>query len=278
MKRLGFFLVAFATFGSVEVASAGIPECNNVRIEDLTSCELRANVDCTAGCERLGIYETACATKLHNVCRETCTLDAEVGCTDECSIMCEAQCDAGVDITCTHNCYGECEGSCDASCEGAENRSRCMASCQATCDGECDIQCAPLVDASCYVHCRECCTGSCDAQVNMECQTTCQDVEFEECEHEFQADCSASCSADGALFCEGNYIMSGAQLPVCVEALIARGANLEAEGSCSFGTGGSECSGSAGVCALAPMDRRAPPLGALALILLAFGMRRRLRA
>ena len=44
----------------------------------------------------------------------------------------------------------------------------------------------------------------------MNCQTDCQDVAFEECEHEFQASCSASCSADGALFCDDQFVVSGA--------------------------------------------------------------------
>lgn len=276
MKIDRVLLISLFLTGHVSVAFAGIPECNNIRIEQLDSCELQANVDCMAGCDRLGIYETSCATKLHTVCRETCSLSAEVGCTDECTVMCETQCNAGVDIRCEHNCYGECAGSCEASCEGKTNQQHCMASCEATCDGECDIQCAPLVDADCYTHCRECCTGSCDAQVNMDCQTSCQDVEFEECEREFQADCSASCSADGALFCNGQYILSGSELPACVEALIARGANLEAEGSCSFGTGGSECSGSAGACSV---DKSSPVGGfALAAVVVAgcaFGRRRR---
>jgi uncharacterized protein (TIGR03382 family) len=64
----------------------------------------------------------------------------------------------------------------------------------------------------------------------MDCQTTCQDEEFEQCEYELKIDCDASCSAEGALFCDGEYMLSGSQLPACVEALIAQGiGGLEAE-------------------------------------------------
>ena len=56
----------------------------------------------------------------------------------------------------------------------------------------------------------------------MDCQTSCQDEEFESCEYEFRADCSASCSGDGALFCDGEYVLSGSEIGPCIDALIAR--------------------------------------------------------
>lgn len=232
---------------SPTTARAGIPECGGIRLEDATNCELRAEVDCEAGCAELGIYETACATRLHTVCRSECTLSAEPTCTDSCTTMCQTECDRGVPITCIHNCFAECVGSCDATCAGAADQGRCMASCEATCDGECDVQCAPVVDASCYQHCVECCGGSCGAQANMDCQTVCQDMQFEDCEHEFRADCMASCSADGALFCDGEYVLSGSQLQTCIDALLERGigGEIRAEGSVTIGGEGASTSCSA---------------------------------
>lgn len=94
MSKNRVFVFAFFLVAQTSVALAGIPECNNVRIEDLQSCELQVSAECNAGCERFGIYETSCATKLHTVCRETCSLSAEVGCTDDCTVMCETMCDA----------------------------------------------------------------------------------------------------------------------------------------------------------------------------------------
>lgn len=211
-------------------ARAGLPECRNIRLEDAGNCELRGSADCSAGCEQLGIYKTACATELHTVCREECTLSAEVGCTDECTEQCSSQCDLGINVTCTHNCFVECEGACDAQCAEADEPDQCRASCEATCDGECDARCAPLVDGSCYEHCVECCGGSCQAQANMDCQTSCQEVEFETCEQEFRAECSASCEVEGALFCDGEYVLSGSDLVDCTRALIERGTlNVDAE-------------------------------------------------
>lgn len=222
-------------------ARAGIPECNNVRLEDVTAggCELRGSAQCSASCDRLGIYKKACATKLHTVCREDCTLSANPTCSDSCTVSCQSECDRGVNITCQHNCFNECQGSCDAQCEGAADAAQCRATCEATCDGECDIQCRPVVDGSCYTHCIECCGGSCKAQANMDCQTTCQDREFEDCEHELEIDCSGSCSVDGALFCNGQYILAGAQLNDCVQALIERGTlqvNAQAQGEVDLGS------------------------------------------
>jgi hypothetical protein len=221
-------------------ARAGIPECNNLRLEDVTSggCELRGSASCSASCDRLGIYKKACATKLQTVCRQDCTFSAQPTCTDSCTESCKSDCDRGLSITCQHNCFGECNGSCDTKCEGAADQAQCRASCEATCDGECDIRCQPVIDAGCYTHCIECCGGSCTAQANMDCQTTCQDEEFETCEHELEIDCSGSCDVEGALFCNGEYMLSGPDLPGCIQALIAQGtldANVQAQGQLSLG-------------------------------------------
>jgi hypothetical protein len=203
-------------------ARAGVPECGGIRLEEVSGCEIKGHVECDANCSKLGIYETACATRLQKVCRQDCTLLANPTCTDSCTVSCKQECDRGVSITCSHNCFKECVGSCEVSCPDGQD-TQCKASCQATCDGECDVKCAPVVDAPCYTHCIECCGGSCTAQANMSCQTTCQEQEFKTCEHELQVDCQGSCSADGALFCDGKYVLSGSDVGPCVRALIARG-------------------------------------------------------
>lgn len=231
-------------------AVAGVPECGDIRLEDVGACEIRASVQCSASCDSIGVYKKSCATKLQKVCREECTLDAEPTCTDECTESCSEQCDLGVPITCTHNCFAECVGSCDASCEGAEDAERCHASCEATCDGECDAKCgAVVVGASCYKHCIECCGGSCGAQANMSCQTTCQDKEFESCEYALRADCDASCSGTGALFCDGEFVLAAEDAGACVRALSLRGiAGVEgsAEGSISVDGDGLKAASKAG--------------------------------
>ncbi len=218
-------------------ASAGIPECGNLRLEGVSRCEIRGSVQCEGSCSRLGIYKKACATKLQKVCRKDCTLSANPTCTDSCTVSCKTRCDKGESITCSHNCYGECNGSCGTSCAGKPDVAKCIASCEATCDGECDVKCGPVVDAPCYTHCIECCGGSCGAQANMDCQTTCQDKEFETCEHELEIDCKGSCSVKGAIFCDDQFVISGDQIPACVQAMAAQGISaVDVRGSVSIGT------------------------------------------
>jgi hypothetical protein len=271
-----FCLIGFGLLPSQ--ALAGIPECNNLRLEDVGSCRIEGDLECDAGCDRLGIYKKACATQLHEVCRSECTLSAEPTCTDDCTIRCSSDCDLGINITCQHNCFGECSGSCDTQCEGSNDEETCRASCEATCDGECDIQCAPVVNESCYVHCIECCGGSCGAQANMDCQETCQEEEFETCEYELEADCSASCSGSGALFCDGEYVMSGDEMIDCGQALVARGiatANLAANADIDFDTDGVKADlggeGAAAGCSLG-RDAKRDRFGTFALFALALGL------
>jgi hypothetical protein len=232
-------------------AAGGIAECGNVRLEDASDCELRGDLECSASCNELGIYKKACATKLHTVCREDCTLKADSPCTDECTERCSKDCDAGINVICTHNCFGECVGDCGAECNDAADPDQCVATCEATCDGECDIKCRPVVSASCYTHCIECCGGACTARANMDCQTTCQEKEFETCEYELKADCSGNCSGSGALFCDGEYVLAGSEIPACVTALAERiELEVDTHGSVSIddvkakasASGGSSCS------------------------------------
>lgn len=233
------------------LAEAGVDACNNLRLEDVGSCEVVVSGQCSGGCSELGVYEKACATKLHTVCKEDCTLLAEPTCTDACTVQCAEDCDNGINVICQHNCFGECSGVCASHCEGSADVSQCMASCEASCDGECDIKCQPLVDASCYQHCVECCGGSCTAQSNMDCQTTCQDEQFEECEYELKADCDASCTGEGALFCDGEFVLSGAELPGCVQALIAAGIG-GLQGEVTITSDGIDADSSLGGCTASP--------------------------
>jgi hypothetical protein len=266
-------------------ASAGIPECENLRLEEVESCELRGSLECSASCDELGVFKKACATRLHTSCRSECTLSANPRCQDECTTTCSRDCDIGVNVTCLHNCFGECVGSCEASCAGKDDVETCTASCEATCDGECDTRCRPLVDGDCYKHCIECCGGSCTAQANMDCQTVCQEEQFEECEYEFRADCEAECTGDGAIFCDGEYVLGGTQIPRCATALYELGIaeldlEVDGDGSIDLDDGNAVGAGKAAVsgCHLAAGPPRGGPFAlvfALAgLGLLARGRRR----
>ena len=109
--RKGSFLGLMAiTFGLLAAlpASAGPKECNYIRIKELKNCEVVLSGTCTASCDELGIYDTACATKLQTVCGDQCTLSANPTCTDGCTTQCQTDCDAGINVICSHNCFAEC--------------------------------------------------------------------------------------------------------------------------------------------------------------------------
>ncbi|MEO5729089.1 MAG: hypothetical protein ABI134_15995, partial [Byssovorax sp.] len=69
-------------------ASAGVEACGDIRFEGLSNCEVRLTGECTASCSELGIYKTACATKLVPVCKQECSLSATPTCTDSCTTTC----------------------------------------------------------------------------------------------------------------------------------------------------------------------------------------------
>jgi hypothetical protein len=65
----------------------------------------------------------------------------------------------------------------------------------------------------------------------MECQLECQAEAHAGCETELRADCNASCGAEGAIFCDGEYVASGDDVNACAVALANEGIadlNLEA--------------------------------------------------
>jgi uncharacterized protein (TIGR03382 family) len=110
----------------------------------------------------------------------------------------------------------------------------------------------------------------------MDCQTTCQEESFEQCEYELRIDCDGACSGDGAIFCDGEYVLGGRQIPACARALIERGLadiDLEASGSfevdgdslsaASSGKGRASCSAVPGVRAGSAWPLAALLLGAL---------------
>jgi MYXO-CTERM domain-containing protein len=97
----------------------------------------------------------------------------------------------------------------------------------------------------------------------MTCQTTCQDEEFEQSEYELRVDCEGSCSGDGALFCDGEYILSADEIPDCVRALVARGdIDVDVDVDATV-----EANASGGGCAMT--GRAASPQNVLAMLFVA---------
>ncbi|MBK8257045.1 MAG: hypothetical protein IPK82_30780 [Polyangiaceae bacterium] len=256
-------------------ASAGIDACNNIRFDGLTNCEVKLTADCSAACKVDGSFLTACAAKLFPMCKEQCTLSATPTCTDSCTTQCQTDCDNGVNVICSHNCFAECTVNRDAECKANADPAQCAATWDANCDNECDLQCV-TVDGGCYQHCVECCGGSCTADANMDCQTTCQDSQWEACAQDLLSNCDADCNADGALFCDGKYIISGSQIDTCIDALAAQGIEVKAEGEVTIGPDGVDGS-IKGLCSYSPSTQA--PVGApLALLGLVGWLSRRRRS
>jgi hypothetical protein len=281
MRKTGFLALIGVVVGLAAAlpASAGVPECGNIRFDGLGNCEVRVTAECSASCSELGIYKTACATKLVPVCKTECTLSAMPTCSDTCTVQCKQDCDNGVNVICAMNCFKECTTTRDASCSGKPDAAQCQATWDANCDSECDAQCV-TVEGNCYQHCIECCDGSCTADANMDCQETCQNEVFEDCEHEFRANCDASCSGDGALFCDGRFIIAGSQIPACIQALAAQGIEVKAEASVTIGPDGASGDLKAGLCAYSPGNKAAlaAPIAALAVAAAGWIARRRKRS
>jgi hypothetical protein len=278
MRRISFlqWMGIAACLTTALPAKAGLPECGNIRFEGLSNCEVQVTANCNASCSKFGIYETACATKLVPVCSQQCTLSATPMCSDKCNTQCKSDCDNGVNVICAHNCFAECTTERDTKCASDTNPSQCAATWNANCDAQCDSKCV-TVDGGCYQHCIECCDGSCTADANMDCQNVCQDQLIKDCEHEFQADCSASCTGDGALFCNGEYIISGSQLQTCLKALAAQGIQVKAEAKVTIGPDGINGGITGGLCSYSPASKGtlAAPFAALAMAAGWFARRRK---
>lgn len=273
---LGWVAASAALTTTVPAFAEGVPECGNLRFESLENCEVQVSAGCEAGCSKLGVYDVRCATKLVQVCDNQCTLTSDAGCSSSCNTQCKKDCDNGVNVICAMNCFDECSVGRDAECAKAANPSQCKATWDANCDAKCDSKCV-TVDGGCYTHCIECCDGSCTASANMSCQFECQNKEFTTCEKEFQADCSASCSADGALFCDGVFVIAGSQIPTCIQALLDRGLEVNVQGSINIGPDGIDGNLSAGICTYRPgqVGSALAPIGALAAAAVLAARRRR---
>lgn len=206
-------------------ATAGVPECGNIRIDPGAECVVEQG-ECGTTC-RVQRFAQACSTEEYQRCQGSCTQPPAPGCTEECAASCDERCAAGVEIVCHDNCFPECTDACTAACDASADTIQCRASCEATCDGECDHQCAMLPDdADCITHCIECCGGSCSAAANMGCQLQCQGQSWAECEDAQQLTCEAACEGEGALFCDGQLVASGAEVSACAAALVDQGVAL----------------------------------------------------
>jgi MYXO-CTERM domain-containing protein len=287
LRRFSLLLSAAAfsvplVWGSA--AQAGIGACGNIHVEAEASCEVIGGIECEAECEPLNL-QAQCAGNLFVECNvpDRCAFEATAECSGSCEVDCMASCEnlsAG-----SFDCRGECVGGCSASCasdctascegdaDGAGCEASCRASCDATCEGECSGSCEgtpPMAD--CSAQCAGSCEGSCRAEANFDCQVECQRPSFDGCTAELSGGCKAECDADGALFCDSQYVDHGGNLDECVSSLRALiNAHVEtyASGECS----GNACEGEAGFsCGCTTSEKAAPSPVGWAVMALGFGL------
>lgn len=205
-----FFAAAVALFIAAP-AEASIDACGGIHVEADAGCALSIGDACIARCEPVNL-RAACFAD----CRGSCDAPPEASCTQGCQSACETDC-ALEPVECRGRCETDCGVACTDRCEGDVG---CLSTCEATCVGECAASCQDLLDgASCALRCEASCDGSCAAQARFDCQDTCQTG----CASTAQTECEEACrSADGALFCDGQYVMHDGDLDACIDAIEAR--------------------------------------------------------
>jgi len=266
------FVAPFAWAGA---AQAGIGACGNIHVEAEAECEVLVEGGCLAQCEPVS-FQAQCAADLYVGCEGECNANFEASCVTSCQADCQAECDVDpARFDCRASCLADASASCSGRCDSDECRSSCEANAEAECSGHCDYDPAQV---DCSGHCDASCQGSCRAEANVDCQVDCQSRGFVDCQAELQGGCEVECQRpEGALFCDSQYVDHGGHLEECIDSLRAE-LNIEvdgyAEGSCSSGSCQGEAGGSIS-CAVAPEGRGALGVGALVLLMLGLGRRRR---
>lgn len=265
-------------------AQASLEDCGNIYVEAEATCEVTApSVSCDVQCEPIHL-QAACAGEAYVDCRGGCDVEVDVQVVASCEAQCDIDCKADPgEFNCQAYCQGSCSGDCSASCASSGDKTRCEASCRATCTGDCDAECKirpPTVD--CSGNCKAACTGSAHARASVDCQVDCQSEFYLECEADLSGGCKADCmSEQGALFCDGNYVDTGNNLEMCIDALKSRlDVQVEgyADGECVGNTCTGEVGGSGSCSALpggAPRSAGGLGLSLLAGLGLVFARRRR---
>lgn len=254
-------------------ANAGLGACGDIHVEASAECEVLVGVECEAQCRPVS-FEAQCAAELYAACEADCQGSIEVGCSGTCEADCNAECsvDPGR-FDCKANCFAEGRASCEGSCSD----SQCYASCEATLEAECSASCDVVPpSAECTGRCEASCEGYCQARSDLQCQIDCQAGGYVDCQASLSGGCEAECNGEGALFCDNQYIDHGGNLQECIDSLRAL-LDIEVMGEASGSCGNGRCEGMASgsvSCSVDPQDRGLP-IGALTLLLLGVGLRRR---
>jgi hypothetical protein len=214
-----------AIFAAAPAHASGLDSCGNI--------DVRANATCTANvkpaeCELQctpAKFEAACAGKLEAECEPMCDKLPEVNCTASCQTDCETECNVKPAMfDCQGNCTANCDADCSSKCKSSDNSTDCVAQCHASCSSECRGSCkATPAEADCKGKCEASCQGSCKVDTNFDCQINCQSKGYLDCTTNVQpAVCKGQCQKpEGALFCDGQFVDTGNNAQMCIDALKA---------------------------------------------------------
>jgi hypothetical protein len=256
---------------SATPAHAGIEACRNIDVEASGKCDVRVDAKCDVSCTPFNV-QAACAAQVDITYSASCPKVPSVSCTADCQVDCQAKCRVTpAQFDCSASCKANAAANCDAECASNAKQSECTASCQATFAADCDASCKVTPGtADCSGKCEGSCNGSCTAQSELECQFEAQGQAYASCEASVQAHCEADCTkAEGALFCDGEYIDHTGTLKDCIDAIEAAvpsvTIDVSAQGSASCSGNSCVAEGSASAnCAFAPSGSGHEVAGAFA--------------
>ena len=194
--------------------------CERIQVLGRTPGAVDPSLLCENGHLGLAGY-TACADD----CEAGATLACRAGCDDDCT----ADCDIGVGFNAAAYCEATCLGEASAECSAmilsgeCDSPADCETAARALCGAECQAAASVWGSAGCGVKCVASCDASCAAEANLGCQI--------ECASSLYADLGGVCHGDldagRGMFCDGQYISGVLDVDACVDALIARGLDVD---------------------------------------------------
>ncbi|MSP24491.1 MAG: hypothetical protein EXR75_04870 [Myxococcales bacterium] len=246
---------------AASVAQAEETPCGNFDFSAGISCSIEVDAGCTAQCTPFK-FEVGCTGE--------CTATFTQTCSGSCGEACILECDPDL-LDCFKGCHTECDEPITKKCQKDPPKENCADVAVAQCDIHCKESCA-VPPSSCQEHCTSCCAGACTTDANYDCNLACF--------AKLEGSCSAQCSADGGLFCNGQYV-NASDISACVTYLATQGINVTGslKATCDLANG---CDGvfEGSGCAVAAVgsgeDARGLELAGLGLaaVGLAFGLAR----
>jgi len=226
-----------------------LEHCNGIvlEVDAAASCQVVPTEQCGVTCEPVAM-EKVCASRLTTSCEGNCTVAAEVDCRSGCEVTCVPDCTAQQAEEQPPNCMGlcmsNCQQDCNATCVGGPCRSQCAQICSADCRDKCAAEPEPV----CEPVCATACWGSCEGRASVDCQMSCQSETFTVCETDVAQECTTDCESSGAaIFCDGQFLASAADLEACAgdieaEFSISLDVHVEADVSVDGKSSGFGCS------------------------------------